>query len=135
MSDSIPQVPAGFATVRPVGKSRDPIVVWLLSLVTFGIYYLVWYYKINRELREYDPSITVEPGIAVVAITLGGCLIVPPFVSIYNTGSRIDQAQQSGGLTPTCSGLLGLLLSFVFGLQTIYYQSELNKLWNRTVSG
>ena len=33
-------------------KMRNPIAAFLLVFVTFGIYYLVWYYKINRELRD-----------------------------------------------------------------------------------
>jgi hypothetical protein len=114
---------------RPLGKTRNPAAVFLFSLITFGIYYLVWWYKINREVREFDPTITVEPGISVVAITLGGCLIVPPFVSTFNTGTRIAQAQASGGQMASCSGGLGLLLWIIFVLNTLYYQSELNKLW------
>ncbi|MGZ4663863.1 MAG: DUF4234 domain-containing protein, partial [Frankiaceae bacterium] len=31
------------------GKTRGPWAVWLLSIITFGIYFLVWYYKINNE--------------------------------------------------------------------------------------
>ena len=30
-------------------KKRSPLGVWLLGLVTAGIYMLVWYYKINDE--------------------------------------------------------------------------------------
>ena len=53
---------------RRVGKTRGPVVVWLLSAVTLGIYYLVWWYKINREVRDFDPSIEVSPGTATLAV-------------------------------------------------------------------
>jgi hypothetical protein len=113
------------------GKTRNIFLVWLVwPLITLGIYHLVWWYKINRETRDLDPDIDVSPGIAVVAITLGGLIIVPPFVSIFNTGERIGRMQSAAGLTETCSGLLGLIASFFFGLHTLYYQYELNKTWS-----
>jgi hypothetical protein len=104
----------------------------LLSIVTFGIYYLVWYYKINREIAEFDTSIRVSPGGAVVAITLGALLAgIPPIVSTVKTGGRIAQAQHTAGAPATCSGGVGFLLWILIGLNTIYYQSRLNELWTR----
>jgi hypothetical protein len=131
VSESYAQGPAVVVTESREGMIRNPIVVWLLSLVTLGIYYLVWYYKVNREVAEFDARITVSPGMAVVAITFGAFIIVPPFVSTYNTGERISQAQRAAGLEPTCSGIIGLLLSFLWGLNSAYYQAELNKIWER----
>jgi hypothetical protein len=29
----------------------------------------------------------------------------------------------------SCAGIVGLIASFVFGLHTMYYQYELNKIW------
>ena len=40
-------------STRRVGKTRNPWGVWLLALVTLGIYLLWWYYTINNEIREY----------------------------------------------------------------------------------
>jgi len=37
---------------RTTVKVRNPFLVFVWSLLTLGIYYLVWYYKINRELRD-----------------------------------------------------------------------------------
>lgn len=115
---------------RQLGKTRSPVAVWLLSIVTFGIYYLVWWYKINREVRDFDPSIKVSPGVAVIAVSIGGVLIgIPPIVSTVKTGGRIGRAEQVGGLPGSCSGGIGFLLSILFGLNTVYYQSHLNQLW------
>lgn len=116
---------------RRAGKTRNPLVVWLLSLVTLGIYQLYWYYQVNREAREYEPSVDVRPGVAVVAVSLGGLLIVPPWVSIFKTGGRIARAQKAAGVQDRCSGLLGLVLVLVFDLWVVYYQSQLNKVWGR----
>jgi hypothetical protein len=108
------------------GKTRSPFGVWVLTLVTFGIYGIVWYYKVNRELRDYHPSIQVNPGLAVLALFFP----IAGWCTIYNTGKRVAQAQQLAGMgNGGCSGALGVLLCFVFGLQPLYYQSELNRVW------
>jgi hypothetical protein len=112
-----------------IGKIRNIFLVWLVwPILTLGIYHLVWWYKINREARDFA-RIEVSPGISVVAITLGAIIIVPPFVSIYRTGERIGQMQAAAGLQVSCSGVIGLIASFVLGLHTLYYQYELNKTW------
>ena len=112
------------------GKIRNIWLVWLVwPLITFGIYHVVWWYKINREARDLDVYIDVSPAIAVVAITLGALVIVPPWVSIFKTGERISKVQSAAGLPPSCSGILGLVASFFLGLHALYYQHELNKIW------
>ena len=114
------------------GKSRNIFLVWLVwPLLTLGIYHLVWYYKVNREARDFDRSITVDPVVSVVAVTIGWVVIVPPFVSIYNTGQRIARMQRAAGMQATCNPLIGLVLAFVFSLHALYYQQELNQIWAR----
>jgi hypothetical protein len=111
------------------GKRRNPVAVWLLAPITLGIYGLVWYYKINREAR--DMGIESNPGNSLLAITLGAFIIVPPFVSIFRTGERIAASQRAAGIAPTCNPVAGLLLwIFVFGTGSLYYQSEMNKIWD-----
>lgn len=112
------------------GKTRNIFLVWLVwPLITLGIYSLVWYYKINREARDLDPRIEVNPAVSVIAVLFGWIIIVPPFVSIYRTGERIARMQRSAGLEPTCMPLVGLLLTFLIHLDSLYYQYELNRIW------
>ncbi|MFF8292595.1 DUF4234 domain-containing protein [Streptomyces sp. NPDC016309] len=113
-----------------VGKTRNIFLVWLVwPLITLGIYHLVWYYKVNREARDFDERIDVRPGMAVVAIALGWILIVPPFISVYNTGERIARMQRAAGMQPTCNPWIGLVLVFIFSLHPLYYQQEMNRIW------
>ncbi|RST19354.1 DUF4234 domain-containing protein [Streptomyces sp. WAC05374] len=115
-----------------VGKIRNIWLVWLVwPLLTLGIYHFVWYFKVNREARDFDERIEVRPGMAVVAITLGWILIVPPFISVFNTGERIARMQRAAGMQPTCNPWIGLILMFVFNLYPLYYQHELNQIWDR----
>jgi uncharacterized membrane protein len=112
------------------GKTRNIFLVWLVwPLITLGVYYFVWYYKINREARDFDQRIEVNPTWSLLAVLVGWIIIVPPFVSIYRTGDRIARMQEAAGLPATCSGVLGLVLTFVASLQSLYYQAELNKIW------
>jgi hypothetical protein len=115
-----------------VGKTRNIWLTWLVwPLITLGIYHLVWYYKINREARDFDEKIAVEPVVSLLAITVGWIIIIPPYVSIYRTGERIAQMQEDADMERTCNGWIGLVLSFFFGLYSLYYQYELNRIWAR----
>lgn len=122
------QVQHGGTTV----KIRNPFLVFLWSIVTLGIYYLVWYYKINRELRDAS-GIDVSPGVALIAISIGWLVIVPPFVSWYRTFQRIAEAQKRGGITSEANPILGFILFviavFLVPVEVVYAQDELNKIW------
>ena len=113
-------------------KIRHPLAPLGLGLITLGIYPLVWYYKINTELRGQGEK--VSPGVALVAVTFGALIIVPPFVSIFNTSDRIRRVQQRSGVSNTISPVLSLIMLFiplVNLFQTAYMQSELNQAWER----
>ena len=114
------------------GKTRNIWLVWLLwPFITLGIYHLVWWYKINREARDFDENIEVEPVLSLLALVPGAVIIVPPFVSVYRTGERIGQMQEDAGMDRSCNGWIGLVLSFFLSLHALYYQSELNRIWAR----
>ncbi|MEX1162104.1 MAG: DUF4234 domain-containing protein [Nitriliruptor sp.] len=114
-------------------KVRHPLAPLGLAIVTLGIYQLVWYYKINAELRSQGED--VSPGVALLAVSLGLVLIVPPFVSLYNTAERIRRVQERAGVTSTISPVLALVLMFIPLInmfQTAYMQSALNAAWERS---
>jgi hypothetical protein len=112
------------------GKHRNPFLVWFVwPLITLGIYHLYWWYKINEEARRLDPSIQVNPVMSLLALFPGGIIIVPPFVTVYRTGERIRSMQRAAGRTPDVLPILGLVLAFVFGLYSLYYQFGLNGVW------
>jgi hypothetical protein len=108
-----------------VGKTRNPVGVWLLTFVTLGIYGLYWWYKINDEVGEFDESIDVNPVLSLLAMFVP----IANIVSLVRTGGRIGQAQENTLGRKDCSGLIGFLLAFVLGLYIVYYQANLNRLW------
>lgn len=139
---AVPAVPTGFpaptAPVVPTGgpvatglamRNRNPVLVWLLwPLLTLGIYHLVWYYKIHKEMAQFDPRrVTPVAGPMLVLLFLSWTFVAP-LVSYYNCGTRIQDAQRATGRPVTCSPVVGMLLMLVFGAGTLYYQAELNKI-------
>ena len=108
-------------------KRRGPVAVWLgLPLITLGIYHLVWYYKIHRELRDYDRRLSLSPGGSTMVLIFLGWTLIAPLVSYNNTGKAIARAQKAAGLPETCSPAACWLLTFVFGLNIWYMQKQLN---------
>jgi hypothetical protein len=116
-------------------KVRSPVAVALLPLITLGIYNLVWYYKINRELADLGKAtgrtdeLGDSPGKSLLAITLGAIVIVPAVISMINTFKRVQALQRTAGAEPL-NGWLGLVLYLV--ISPVYYayvQSGLNKAW------
>lgn len=110
---------------------RDPLGVLGLSFITLGIYWLYWYYKVNDEIRRYEKDDSVKPGIALLAVTLGWILIVPPFLSVYNTSKHIVRMQERVGITQTLSPALNVVLLLVIGIAVgLYSQEHVNKVWD-----
>jgi drug/metabolite transporter superfamily protein YnfA len=57
MSDTTPPPPPAAAPTAtgpgPVGTVRSPLIVLLLTIVTFGIYGLIWIYGVFKELKAH----------------------------------------------------------------------------------
>lgn len=124
---AVPAIPVAprHGAARPLGKVRKPLGCWLLLFITLGIYGLFWYYNTNRELRDYDSSIEVNPGLAVLSLFIP----IVGLISIYNTGKRIGQAQGIAGLPVSASPILGLILAFFAALYVPYYIVNTNAVW------
>lgn len=108
---------------------RNPWGVFALSVITFGIYFLVWYYKINNEMKNHGTE--NNPTAAVLAVSVGALIIVPPFVSLYKTADRILETQKRSGAEERIIPVLALLLFIVVSAFALpYYQTQLNKAWD-----
>jgi Domain of unknown function (DUF4234) len=113
-------------------KKRNVVGVWLgLPLITLGIYSYVWIYKVNDEARRFLGDDSIRPSLSVLAFIPGALLIIPPFVAIYRLGKRIARMEAAAGSPNRAEPVVGLVLGFVFGLYSLYYQDHLNGLWDR----
>ena len=132
--------PVQIAGTSEQGKIRNPLGVIGLSLITLGIYFIFWYYFINKELAEMGKARNTEelgtsPGTSVLAITLGAFIIVPPFLSFYNTWKRKVAAERLTGQEGMEAGL-GFLLSILIGPVGHYLlQRDLNDVVQAQASG
>jgi hypothetical protein len=87
-----------------VGKIRSFWVGFGLTIVTLGFYYFCWYYFVNDELKDVgidkdDQNLAhSSPAMSVTAVLFGGIILVPPLLSVYNYGQRIQRAQRLGGI-------------------------------------
>jgi hypothetical protein len=113
-------------------KRRNPVGAWLgLPIITFGIYGLVWFFKVHNELHEYDRRIDNAATNALLSMLFGGITLgIWPLIMWVKLGGRIAEAQRAAGLQPSCSGGMGFLLG-IFGFGVLYYQLQLNKVTDR----
>ena len=116
-------------------KIRNPLGVVALSIVTFGIYFLFWYYFVNREMKDFGEAHGTDdcgtsPVTSLLAVSLGAFIIVPPFVSIYKSFKRMNAASRLAGAGDGFDAGLGILLWIFLSPIALYlYQQNLNKVW------
>jgi hypothetical protein len=116
-------------------RTRHPFAPLGLSLITFGVYGLYWYYTINREMRDLGED--VKPGRALLAVTLGALVIVPAVLSMYHTAERILRLQTRAGVQTPISPVLAvvmLVIPIVNYFQMYYLQSALNGAYEAMVA-
>jgi hypothetical protein len=122
-------------------KVRHPVAVSVFSFITLGIYFVYWWYQVNREVVDLGRARNVaglgdNPTVSALAVFPGVLVIVPPYVSLYNGVKRFQRAQQATLGDSTLNGWIVLVL-IVAGLFTVfaaavvpgYIQAELNKIW------
>ena len=113
-------------------KKRSPLGVLGLSFITLGIYFFVWYYKINDEIRRFENDQTISPMRSLMAMIFGWLIIVPPFIAMYNTAKHVQAMEARVGVRQTLEPALTIVLLFVFAFgNTIYIQEHMNRTWEQ----
>jgi hypothetical protein len=110
---------------RPLGKPRGWVVVLLLTLVTLGIYGLVWQYKTFQEMQDYSGNGIGGVVGLILAIFLG-------FVNWFLMPAEVGNLYAGEGQEKPVSGITGLwnLLplvgTFIWLAKT---QNALSRFW------
>jgi Domain of unknown function (DUF4234) len=116
-------------------KVRSPWAVALLPIITLGIYHLVWWYKINKELKEYGEAkgydLGQSPTNSVLALFPGGLIIIPALITYWNGTKRVQGAAKLGGKEPVNGWIALLLYLFIAPGLWAYLQVSLNQLWEQ----
>lgn len=109
-------------------EKRDIVVTILLSIVTCGIYGIVWFVMLTDDCAKASGDDSIKGGTSIL-LTLVTCGIYYYYWN-YQMGKRIATAQEKRYLTVTDNSVLYLVLAiFGFGFVShILIQSELNRL-------
>lgn len=110
-------------------QQRNIAIAIVLSLVTCGIYAIIWFVKMVDELNTVSDNREGKSGGTVFLLSLVTCGIYA-LIWMYKAGDLINAAQAKRGMPQSGNGVLYLVLS-LFGLGIVSYaliQSELNKI-------
>lgn len=120
-------------------KVRNPWAVAALTVLTLGLYSIVWWYAINRELRDLGLARAVDglgddPGRSALAFS--GLSVFTLYVAwvwtVVSTSRRVRRAEAAVGTTDRLNGWISAalwILTFTIG-GIIYTQSHLNRVWD-----
>jgi hypothetical protein len=116
-------------------KVRSPWAVALLPIITLGIYHLVWWYKINKELKAYGEAkgydLGQNPTNSLLALFPGGLIIIPALITYWNGTKRVQGASKVAGREPV-NGWIALLLYLLLSPgMWAYLQVSLNHIWEQ----
>ena len=120
-------------------KIRSPWAAALLPIITLGIYHLVWWYRINRELRDYGQAkgydLGQNPTNSLLALFPGGLIVIPALITYWRGVKRVQGAAKLGGNEPV-NGWICLILYFLLAPALwAYVQVSLNDLWRDEAEG
>ena len=107
-------------------KQRNIAVCIILTIITCGIYGIIWFISLTDDTRLVSGDNRLSGGKAFL-LTIITCGIYSIYWA-YQMGKALNQARVNRGLTPEDNSVLYLILS-IFGLGIINYclmQSELN---------
>jgi Zn-dependent protease with chaperone function len=114
-------------------KVRNPWAVALLPFVTLGIYHLVWWYRINRELRDYGEAkghdLGQNPTNSLLALFPGAIIVVPALITYWRGTKRVMAACGIAGKEPP-NGWIAIILYLILAPAFwAYLQVSLNNVW------
>jgi hypothetical protein len=98
---AMPPSPYGSPAALGLGKIRGTGMCIFLSVITFGIYTLVWWYSTHEEMKRHTGQ-GMGGGLALVLAFLVG--IVMPYITSSEIGSMYERA----GMRKPVSGATGL---------------------------
>lgn len=114
-------------------QERNIALYIVLSIVTCGIFGLVWFVQLTEDTNTVaPPPLNGKPytsGVLALVLTIVTCGIYGYYWA-YKQGERLDQAKGSRGMPTNNQSLIYLLLE-IFGLGIIAWalmQSQLNEM-------
>lgn len=116
-------------------KERNVVVCLILSIVTCGIYGIVWFISLTDDARFVSGDERLSGGKAFL-FTLITCGIYGYYWA-YQMGKAMSNAKAKRGETVNDDNSVLYLILSIFGLNIINYcliQSDLNSFANKTIN-
>lgn len=107
---------------------RNPAFVFIMSILTCGLYYLYWIYQVSSQLRSFNINDSITPAMELILSVL-----CAPYVIYWNYkfGKVVLEAQGDIGMAyPEDNSVLYMILC-ILGLGFIsacIMQASLNKM-------
>src|SRR6201995_4908810 len=119
-------------------KVRNPWLVVLWSIITIGIYHIVWWYKVKKEMKAFGESrvyaLGRNPTNSLLALFPGFIIIIPPLVSYWHGTKRVQGAAALAGREPV-NGWIALVLYLFIGIAfPAYLQVGRNGVWKQDLA-
>jgi hypothetical protein len=109
--------------------------VALLPFVTLGIYHLVWWYRINKEMKAYGESLGYDlgrnPTNSLLAVFPGGLIVIPALITYWKGTVRVQGTQALADREPINGWLVLLLYLIIQPAMWAYLQVTLNHVWEQ----
>jgi hypothetical protein len=117
--------PAPSPGMTPIGQVRSTGTCILLTIVTLGIYSLVWYYKTHEEMKQHS-GVGLGGAVALILAIFVG--IVMPFLTANEVGGLYERRGQAKPVSAVTGVwiILPLIGSIVWFVKT---NGALNDYW------
>lgn len=110
-------------------QKREIVTCILLSLLTCGIYGIIWFIHLTDDVSKVNGDTNATSGGLAFLLTLLTCGIYSHFWA-YQMGQKLYSAKTKAGMSATDNSVLYLVLN-LFGLGIVNYcliQNELNEM-------
>ena len=110
-------------------KKRNVALCVVFTIITFGIYGIYWFVKINNDTNELANPPKKTSGIVAILLIIVTCGIYGLYWA-YKVGKLLDTALESRGMPAKNGGVIYLILS-VIGLSFVAWilmQNTINSM-------
>jgi hypothetical protein len=131
-STAVPPPPPATAGWGPKGKVRSPAAVIIFSIITLGIYYIVWLYKVFKENKDFSGSGMGGGGALLLAILgwiTGGLLWIVFWFVLPSEIGLIEERLGHGKRVRGVTGFWNLIPLVGFIIWVVKVQGAMNRLY------
>ena len=111
-------------------QEKNIVTNVILSIVTCGIYAIIWFIQLNDDAKEYSNDASMPTGGVAFLLTLVTCGIYGVYWA-YKMGKALQKAKIDNGMTNAADNSVMYLVLELIGLGIVDYclmQNELNEI-------